>query len=150
MCVTVPRYRPEFWGGSPRYLFACVWFVFSQMEFDEKDLRREISYAIKNIHGVRQVPRGEAPCSLHLHGSTLGPVSPPEPLGTPNVRTEAGVGRCPVTRSPSKPPGTEGRPESAAQKAHSRASIPGHQELCIPPTPPHSRQCPSGDRKSVV
>lgn len=26
-----------------------------QMEFDEKDLRREISYAIKNIHGVRQV-----------------------------------------------------------------------------------------------
>ena len=54
------------------------------------------------------------------------------------------VARCPVTRSPSKPPGTEGRPESAAQKAHSRASIPGHQELCIPPTPPHSRQCPSG------
>ena len=49
-----------------------------------------------------------------------------------------------MTRSPSKPPGTEGRPESAAQKAHSRASIPGHQELCIPPTPPHSRQCPSG------
>jgi hypothetical protein len=28
------------------------------MEFDEKDLRREISYAIKNIHGVRQVPWG--------------------------------------------------------------------------------------------
>lgn len=25
------------------------------MEFDEKDLRREISYAIKNIHGVRHV-----------------------------------------------------------------------------------------------
>ncbi len=24
------------------------------MEFDEKELRREISYAIKNIHGVRQ------------------------------------------------------------------------------------------------
>lgn len=32
-----------------------MWFVSSQMEFDEKDLRREISYAIKNIHGVRQV-----------------------------------------------------------------------------------------------
>lgn len=31
------------------------------MEFDEKDLRREISYAIKNIHGVRCVPRGERP-----------------------------------------------------------------------------------------
>lgn len=31
------------------------------MEFDEKDLRREISYAIKNIHGVRQVgARGRA------------------------------------------------------------------------------------------
>nr|XP_021405250.1 dynamin-2 [Lonchura striata domestica] len=27
--------------------------VLNQMEFDEKDLRREISYAIKNIHGVR-------------------------------------------------------------------------------------------------
>lgn len=27
----------------------------SQMEFDEKELRKEISYAIKNIHGVRQV-----------------------------------------------------------------------------------------------
>ncbi|NWU73508.1 DYN2 protein, partial [Pterocles burchelli] len=32
-----------------------VAFVPVQMEFDEKDLRREISYAIKNIHGVRQV-----------------------------------------------------------------------------------------------
>lgn len=30
------------------------------MEFDEKDLRREISYAIKNIHGVRQVSQGES------------------------------------------------------------------------------------------
>ncbi|NXV52011.1 DYN2 protein, partial [Uria aalge] len=30
-------------------------FLLLQMEFDEKDLRREISYAIKNIHGVRQV-----------------------------------------------------------------------------------------------
>lgn len=26
-----------------------------QMEFDEKELRREISYAIKNIHGIRHV-----------------------------------------------------------------------------------------------
>lgn len=26
-----------------------------QMEFNEKELRREISYAIKNIHGIRQV-----------------------------------------------------------------------------------------------
>lgn len=30
----------------------------AQMEFDEKDLRREISYAIKNIHGVRHVAAG--------------------------------------------------------------------------------------------
>ncbi|NXN64958.1 DYN2 protein, partial [Himantopus himantopus] len=30
-------------------------FELVKMEFDEKDLRREISYAIKNIHGVRQV-----------------------------------------------------------------------------------------------
>ncbi|NWT25986.1 DYN2 protein, partial [Cardinalis cardinalis] len=29
-------------------------FELVKMEFDEKDLRREISYAIKNIHGVRQ------------------------------------------------------------------------------------------------
>lgn len=28
-------------------------FELVKMEFDEKDLRREISYAIKNIHGVR-------------------------------------------------------------------------------------------------
>lgn len=25
------------------------------MEFDEKELRKEISYAIKNIHGIRHV-----------------------------------------------------------------------------------------------
>ncbi|KAI5623636.1 dynamin-2 isoform X7 [Silurus asotus] len=30
-------------------------FELVKMEFDEKELRREISYAIKNIHGVRQV-----------------------------------------------------------------------------------------------
>lgn len=29
--------------------------LFFQMEFNEKELRREISYAIKNIHGIRQV-----------------------------------------------------------------------------------------------
>ena len=28
-------------------------FVF-QMDFDEKELRREITYAIKNAHGIRQ------------------------------------------------------------------------------------------------
>ncbi|NWR54292.1 DYN2 protein, partial [Bucorvus abyssinicus] len=33
-------------------------FELVKMEFDEKDLRREISYAIKNIHGVRQVETG--------------------------------------------------------------------------------------------
>jgi len=26
---------------------------FDQIEFDEKELRREITYAIKNIHGIR-------------------------------------------------------------------------------------------------
>lgn len=36
-------------------------FELVKMEFDEKDLRREISYAIKNIHGVRQVPQGVSP-----------------------------------------------------------------------------------------
>lgn len=29
--------------------------LLSQIAFDEKDLRREISHAIKNVHGVRQV-----------------------------------------------------------------------------------------------
>lgn len=29
----------------------------SQIVFDEKELRREISHAIKNVHGVRQVER---------------------------------------------------------------------------------------------
>lgn len=34
--------------------FVTHLFVIShQMEFDEKELRREISYAIKNIHGIR-------------------------------------------------------------------------------------------------
>nr|XP_027811151.1 dynamin-2 isoform X13 [Marmota flaviventris] len=32
-------------------------FELVKMEFDEKDLRREISYAIKNIHGVSSYPR---------------------------------------------------------------------------------------------
>lgn len=42
-----------------------VAFLLIQMEFDEKDLRREISYAIKNIHGVRQVSEwhGRGSCS---------------------------------------------------------------------------------------
>ncbi|EMP39511.1 Dynamin-2 [Chelonia mydas] len=34
-------------------------FELVKMEFDEKDLRREISYAIKNIHGIRQVSEQE-------------------------------------------------------------------------------------------
>lgn len=45
-----------------------------QMEFDEKELRREISYAIKNIHGIRHVsppPHLSVPAPLlaliHLH-----------------------------------------------------------------------------------
>uniref|UniRef100_A0AAX7UR50 Interferon-induced GTP-binding protein Mx n=1 Tax=Astatotilapia calliptera TaxID=8154 RepID=A0AAX7UR50_ASTCA len=33
-------------------------FELVKMEFDEKELRKEISYAIKNIHGVRQVEPG--------------------------------------------------------------------------------------------
>ena len=33
--------------------------VFFQIEFDEKDLRREITYAIKNIHGIRLVYKFE-------------------------------------------------------------------------------------------
>ncbi|KAJ3601222.1 hypothetical protein NHX12_032195 [Muraenolepis orangiensis] len=33
-------------------------FPFELIVFDEKELRREISHAIKNVHGVRQVERG--------------------------------------------------------------------------------------------
>lgn len=38
----------------------------SQMEFDEKELRKEISYAIKNIHGVRQVVPPWNQTSAHI------------------------------------------------------------------------------------
>ncbi|KAI3352926.1 hypothetical protein L3Q82_019507 [Scortum barcoo] len=43
-------------------------FELVKMEFDEKELRKEISYAIKNIHGVRQVEteRRRITCSPHL------------------------------------------------------------------------------------
>ena len=37
-----------------------------QMEFDEKELRKEISYAIKNIHGIRHVCSHLPPSSLSL------------------------------------------------------------------------------------
>lgn len=70
-----PKYAPVV---GVRQVPLCMWvFVCSQMEFDEKDLRREISYAIKNIHGVRQVPGRELPYSLHLRGATVQPVGPP-------------------------------------------------------------------------
>lgn len=40
-------------------------FSVLQIEFDEKELRKEISYAIKNIHGVRQV-KSRANSSSHV------------------------------------------------------------------------------------
>lgn len=46
-------------GREPGSTPSMGLFLLVQMEFDEKDLRREISYAIKNIHGVRRV--GEQP-----------------------------------------------------------------------------------------
>ncbi|NXH84750.1 DYN2 protein, partial [Edolisoma coerulescens] len=45
-------------------------FELVKMEFDEKDLRREISYAIKNIHGVRQVS-GTEPSPETIPGTGL-------------------------------------------------------------------------------
>ncbi|MED6252516.1 hypothetical protein ATANTOWER_012798 [Ataeniobius toweri] len=43
-------------------------FELVKMEFDEKELRKEISYAIKNIHGVRQVqPACQKTISTPLH-----------------------------------------------------------------------------------
>lgn len=48
------------------------------MEFDEKELRKEISYAIKNIHGIRHVrPPSLLSSSFLLFLSTSPPsVSP--------------------------------------------------------------------------
>lgn len=43
---------------------SSLWLIFPlQMEFNEKELRREISYAIKNIHGIRQVIPASLVCS---------------------------------------------------------------------------------------
>ncbi|XP_014748721.1 PREDICTED: dynamin-2 [Sturnus vulgaris] len=44
------NFRPD---DPARKTKALLQWLSLQMEFDEKDLRREISYAIKNIHGVR-------------------------------------------------------------------------------------------------
>lgn len=46
-CLDLPGRRT-----GPDQPFLCF---STQMEFDEKELRREISYAIKNIHGIRHV-----------------------------------------------------------------------------------------------
>lgn len=63
MCAsTDPWERGELFVTSPAARVALIRFVSllpSQMEFDEKELRREISYAIKNIHGIRHVWGGE-------------------------------------------------------------------------------------------
>ncbi|NXA97064.1 DYN2 protein, partial [Melanocharis versteri] len=58
-------------------------FELVKMEFDEKDLRREISYAIKNIHGVRQVS-GMDPSLEAIPGSR-----PWTGLFTPDLAFEA-------------------------------------------------------------
>lgn len=53
--------------GEPSVLQQKQWthhfFLYLQMEFDEKELRREISYAIKNIHGIRHVRPPTLPSS---------------------------------------------------------------------------------------
>lgn len=70
------------------------------MEFDEKDLRREISYAIKNIHGVRHVAAGGGwGCGEEggeVGGSDVGrpltrcpPLAPRTGLFTPDLAFEA-------------------------------------------------------------
>ncbi len=46
-------------------VFKYHWLRFSpvtQIVFDEKELRREISHAIKNVHGVRQVKPRQDTC----------------------------------------------------------------------------------------
>ncbi|OWK10611.1 DNM1 [Cervus elaphus hippelaphus] len=58
-------------------------FELVKMEFDEKELRREISYAIKNIHGIRHGPG-------RPQGSR-GPRSSRTGLFTPDLAFEATV-----------------------------------------------------------
>ena len=70
--------------------------------------------------------------------SSLGPLALPHP----HVCTRV-CGQVPSDEKSFQTTGN-GRPESAARKAHSGAGIPGHQELRVPPTPPHPRQRPSG------
>lgn len=40
-------------GKTPYKCVFCFVFLFPQVESDEKKLRQEISYAIRNIHGIR-------------------------------------------------------------------------------------------------
>ncbi|KPP64233.1 hypothetical protein Z043_117447 [Scleropages formosus] len=58
------NFRPD----DPGQHVKKIYYVFPQMEFDEKELRKEISYAIKNIHGIRhtivkrQIGKIKEPC----------------------------------------------------------------------------------------
>lgn len=47
-------------------IIPVVSVLYFQMEFDEKELRKEISYAIKNIHGIRHVCPPSLPSILTL------------------------------------------------------------------------------------
>ncbi|KAG8010736.1 Dynamin-1 [Nibea albiflora] len=66
-------------------------FELVKMEFDEKELRKEISYAIKNIHGIRHVRPLTHPS---VPASLLPPFSPSQTgLFTPDMAFETIVKR---------------------------------------------------------
>jgi hypothetical protein len=54
------------------FVLSSSLFSLCQIVFDEKELRREISHAIKNVHGVRQVEeRRVRPVSSHITTTVL-------------------------------------------------------------------------------
>ncbi|KAG7253275.1 hypothetical protein CRUP_035485, partial [Coryphaenoides rupestris] len=67
------------------------------MEFDEKELRKEISYAIKNIHGIRHV------CPLNPSINLAPPRHPPTPshptTSTPPTTTSTTHTTTPTTHT---------------------------------------------------
>ncbi|KAA8595093.1 hypothetical protein FQN60_012228 [Etheostoma spectabile] len=64
-------------------------FELVKMEFDEKELRKEISYAIKNIHGVRQACKQHITWRTHLPSLSLCLLTCLTGLFTPDLAFEA-------------------------------------------------------------
>lgn len=84
----LPQSILTFWGHS-EFLLKCLLPL--QMEFDEKELRKEISYAIKNIHGIRHVRPPPSHLLLEtssLHHRPSPPLVPDTPALSANLHTQ--------------------------------------------------------------